>query len=225
MKPLILSNKPADVIKNAESDQDDDGQLQKALVKRLLWASLAIVILLAALAWFESWQRPTVAPEQEKAGNAGEPEVREIVKSMPLQTETTAAEPPAAVASGEEGESEKAEEKPPTSMAEVEETTAVSRSPAPHALTPLMPPLSRAAPGEAKLPVPAKTGKPIQIQVGVFSDHANAEALLARLREASIPAHIESRVLVGPFASRAEAEAARAKLKRLGIEETVPIRR
>lgn len=225
MKRLILSNKPADVIKNAERDQDDDGQLQKALVKRLLWASLVIVILLAALAWFESSQRPTVAPEQEMAGNAGKSEVSEIFKSMPTQTETTAAEPPAAPASEEKEGAEKAEQKPLTSLAEVKETTAVSRSSARHALNPLLPPLSQAAPHEAKPPVPGKAGKPIQIQIGVFSDHANAEALLAKLREAGIPAHIESRVLVGPFASRAEAEAARAKLKQLGIEETLPIRR
>jgi hypothetical protein len=39
------------------------------------------------------------------------------------------------------------------------------------------------------------------VQVGVFSNHTNAEELMQKLHEAGIPAQIESRVQVGPFAS------------------------
>ena len=63
------------------------------------------------------------------------------------------------------------------------------------------------------------------VQVGVFSNHANAEELVTRLQQAGIPAQIESRVQVGPFASRAEADAARAKLKTLGIDDGLLVRR
>jgi DedD protein len=63
------------------------------------------------------------------------------------------------------------------------------------------------------------------VQVGVFSNHANAEELVAKLQQAGIPAQIESRVQIGPFASRAEANAARSKLKALGIDEGMLVRR
>jgi len=63
------------------------------------------------------------------------------------------------------------------------------------------------------------------LQVGVFSNHANAEELVARLQQAGVPAQIESRVQVGPFASRQEAESARAKLKSLGIDDGMLVRR
>ena len=63
------------------------------------------------------------------------------------------------------------------------------------------------------------------LQVGVFSNHANAEELVARLQQAGIPAQVESRVQIGPFASRQEADATRAKLKSLGIDDGMLVRR
>lgn len=57
------------------------------------------------------------------------------------------------------------------------------------------------------------------LQLGVFSNLANAEDLRARLEKNGIPAVIEARVRAGPFATRAEAEGARAKLKELGIDD------
>lgn len=63
------------------------------------------------------------------------------------------------------------------------------------------------------------------LQVGVFSNHANAEELVTRLQQAGVPAQIESRVQVGPFASRQEADATRAKLKSLGIDDGMLVRR
>ncbi len=91
----------------------------------------------------------------------------------------------------------------------------------------------RDAPGSAKAAAPparplAQAGEAARrflVQVGVFSNHANAEELLARLHQAGIPAQIESRVQVGPFATRAEADAARAKLKSLGLDEGMLVRR
>jgi DedD protein len=61
-------------------------------------------------------------------------------------------------------------------------------------------------------------GKAFALQVGVFSNAANAEDLRAKLVLAGIPAQIETRVQVGPFKSRQEVAAAEAKLKAMGME-------
>ena len=59
------------------------------------------------------------------------------------------------------------------------------------------------------------------LQLGVFSNTANAEELRATLELNGIPAQVESRVQVGPFASRAEAEQMRERLKKLGMNDGV----
>jgi DedD protein len=56
------------------------------------------------------------------------------------------------------------------------------------------------------------------VQMGVFSNVANAEELRAKLELHGIPAQIESRVQVGPFQTRVEAEAARDRLRTIGME-------
>ena len=61
------------------------------------------------------------------------------------------------------------------------------------------------------------------LQLGVFSNLANAEELRAKLLQSGIPTTIEARVHAGPFASRAEADLARAKLKELGITDSLLI--
>jgi len=81
------------------------------------------------------------------------------------------------------------------------------------------------APASRPLTQTADTTQRYLVQVGVFSNHANAEELVARLQQAGIPAQIESRVQVGPFASRAEADVARAKLKSLGMADGLLVRR
>jgi DedD protein len=91
----------------------------------------------------------------------------------------------------------------------------------------------RTAPAGAPAPVAASKplaqvvegAKRFLVQVGVFSNHANAEELVTKLQAAGIPAQIESRVQVGPFASRAEADAARAKLKAMGIDDGLLVKR
>ncbi len=84
---------------------------------------------------------------------------------------------------------------------------------------------SRHAPASRPLSQAVEAARRFLVQVGVFSNHANAEELLHKLHEAGIPAQIESRVQVGPFASRMEADAARAKLKAMGLDEGLLVRR
>jgi DedD protein len=55
------------------------------------------------------------------------------------------------------------------------------------------------------------------LQLGVFSNPANAQEMLERLRRQGVHAYLETRVLVGPFADRNEAQRAHAELKRMGI--------
>lgn len=81
------------------------------------------------------------------------------------------------------------------------------------------------APPSRPLTQAAESARRFLLQVGVFSNHANAEELMTRLQQAGIPAQIESRVQVGPFASRQEVDATRAKLKSLGIDDGMLVRR
>ncbi|WP_341678170.1 SPOR domain-containing protein [Niveibacterium sp. SC-1] len=63
----------------------------------------------------------------------------------------------------------------------------------------------------------APPGRAFAVQVGIFSNPANAEELQSRLRAAGIPAQIETRVAVGPFKSRDEALRAQEKIRELGL--------
>lgn len=69
----------------------------------------------------------------------------------------------------------------------------------------------------------AEMGRGFALQLGVFTNFANAEELRSKLESAGIPATVEARVRAGPFASRAEVDAARAKLRALGISESILI--
>lgn len=115
-------------------------------------------------------------------------------------------------------------------------TTAVSEgSAAPK--TPLQREVAQAARGASVTPTPAtpttrawtpgaaavEASRGYALQLGVFTNFANAEELRQKLETAGIPATVEARVRAGPFASRAEVEAARGKLRALGISESILI--
>jgi DedD protein len=79
---------------------------------------------------------------------------------------------------------------------------------------------SHAAPRRAAplRPLTQAAERQYAVQMGVFSNVANAEDLRAKLELHGIPSTIEARVHAGPFATREEASAARAKLKELGLD-------
>lgn len=79
-------------------------------------------------------------------------------------------------------------------------------------------PVARHAPASRPLTQATAGTRQYLVQMGVFSNLANAEELRAKLELAGIPAQIEARVQVGPFRSRAEADAAREKLRAMGME-------
>lgn len=102
--------------------------------------------------------------------------------------------------------------------------TASPRPPATKPAVPLAPRLTlgQEAPKPMVRPEAAKPAAPIRdgfvVQMGVFSDYANAEQLHKRLVAAGVTARLETRVQVGPFKNRQEALAAQAQLKKLGLD-------
>ena len=60
-------------------------------------------------------------------------------------------------------------------------------------------------------------GQGYTVQLGVFANYANAQALQQRLASKGIKAHMETRVQLGPFQDKQEAEAAYRKIKQLGL--------
>jgi DedD protein len=66
-------------------------------------------------------------------------------------------------------------------------------------------------------PTPALPSGSFAVQLGVFSNVGNAQELQTKLKQAGIPAQLETRVQVGPFANREEAVRAQDKLRSLGL--------
>ncbi|MCE5232156.1 MAG: SPOR domain-containing protein [Mizugakiibacter sp.] len=99
---------------------------------------------------------------------------------------------------------------------------------APRAETPRPAPAAKAPQPASVAPGAAAEGR-YAVNLGVYGDRANVEALLASARKLGLPAHSEAavvngkaatRVSLGPFAGRAAAEAARLKFK--SAEPKVP---
>lgn len=89
--------------------------------------------------------------------------------------------------------------------------------PAPPVVKQTQPPAQPHSPAPVAPAKPLAPGQGYLVQMGVFSNIANAEDLKSRLDKAGIPAHIEARVQVGPFKNKAEAEAAQKKLAEMGL--------
>ena len=229
MKPLILSNKANDVLDAPDGREEDDAQLKRTLLKRVGWTLLLIIVLLGGLAWFEAHQSQPSGQRAPKTASAeNQAARREIVQSI-RQTAAPVEPPPATPAEKTEAIEPNVDRAPPRdeTLQEAMTPKAAGKAAPWEADRREIVPLGQPAPVQRETSPPERpgSGKQLHIQVGVFADHANAEALLNKLREAGIPAHIEARVLVGPFASRAEARAAQAKLQQLGITTALPVRR
>ncbi|MEW6513913.1 MAG: SPOR domain-containing protein [Pseudomonadota bacterium] len=221
-------------------DPADDSALRKRLLSRMAVAGVVILGLLGGLAVFDVVNKPqtpalpkmAAAPieppavtEPEKPAEAVKEEPKEEVAAEPERTETVMEPPKAAKPLTLPATPRTASIKPPPpnvvpAKPDVRQEVAkvIPERSAPVA--------TQAVPAAAKpLAQVVEGAKRFLVQVGVFSNHANAEELVTKLQAAGIPAQIESRVQVGPFASRAEADAARAKLKSMGIDDGLLVRR
>lgn len=190
----------------------DEEALRKRLMNRIALAGVAVVALLGGLAIVDSMYvspsltLPKVAlPEPVKPA--------EPIAISPSIVSPTAAEM----------------QEPP-------------EPPKPQAVPTLPPPTPEVSapptvnmPGQSKSPREVEETKPMPqssahgfvLQMGVFNNTEHAQELLAKLKQAGIPAQIESRVQVGPFKTKAEVDAARARLKALGMDSglLLPLRK
>lgn len=193
-------------------DAFDEEALRKRLMNRIALAGVAVVALLGGLAIVDSmYVSPHVSsPKVSVQGESVAP-VEAIAIQPAVVSSTTAATP-----------------EPP-------------EPPMPQAIPTLPPP----APEESSPPTVSVAGqvRPARsvdeakgippavqgyvVQMGVFNNTEHAQELLAKLKQAGVPAQIESRVQVGPFKSKAEADSMRAKLKALGMDSglVMPLRK
>jgi len=233
---------------------EDDDALRKRLLSRIAVAGVAIVGLLGGLAVYDALNKEPAPALPKMAAVPAEPvaPVAKIEEEKPAEAAAAEEKPAEAVAEPERTETpiasplakpltppakaHTASIKPPPPVAlpvkpdasreiarTVPESTRPGTAPVARAQTQQAP--TQHAPASRPLTQAAETVRHFLVQVGVFSNHANAEELVTKLHEAGIPAQIESRVQVGPFVSRAEADAARAKLKAMGLDDGLLVRR
>lgn len=164
-------------------------------------------------------ENPDPLPAEPAADAAAEPEPAPVADAP--QSEAKPEAPPAGTAA--KGKSEIKPITRPEPRAEpkllpvVPEGTATPSLPQPpQPVVKPTPPVAPVAP-VVRPTRPLAPGQGYLVQMGVFSNIANAEELKGRLDKAGIPAHIEARVQVGPFKSKVEAEAAQKKLAQMGL--------
>lgn len=219
----------------SQHEPTDDTALKRRLLGRIAVAAVVMVALLGSLAIFDALNAPAPvasklaalpAPAAALAPGPAEPARPE---AAPAATPAEAADRAAAAPVVAEGTASPGApplqplpaEKPLTRPATGKAAALRPSEPALPALAPAARPepareLTQRAP--ASRPVSQAAERRFALQMGVFSNVANAEDLRAKLEMNGIPASIEARVHVGPFATREEAEAARARLKELGLE-------
>ncbi|WP_373068903.1 SPOR domain-containing protein [Zavarzinia sp.] len=186
-----------DEISNLDHAPTPEEALRRRLVNRIVIAALMVVGLLGSLAMFEAIYTPP-APVTAKLALPPKPEPVAEPETKPIEPAVEAKPEPTAVP----------------------ERTAAPVAPPPKA-APAHPPAVHAAPqrAPASRPVTQAIERRYALQMGVFSNMANAEDLRAKLVANGIPATIEARVHVGPFKTKQEVDAARAKLKALGLDD------
>ena len=218
----------------AAAPDNDEGDLRRRLLRRAALAGVLIAALLGVLAVFDTLN----APPPKKLASA--PPAAVPAAPAKLATPATpapeaapadlAAAVPSAPAEQEMSDlptlaPEKKPERALTKPARARDAMmrpsepVVARKPEPAAALAKLPHVG--APASRPLTRAAEAVRHFVLQLGVFSNTANAEELHAKLELAGIPSQIEARVRVGPFKTRREAEAARAKLRQLGIDPGV----
>lgn len=222
---------------------EDETLLRQRLLRRIGLAGVLIVALVASLAMFDAVfvtapapeaadpapvavnstaapaeaspaaEAPTEAPADSAASMASIPADKpEDKAATPEKSEASAPTPTPPVASAK-GKSEIKPITQPVSRPPAKAAPVVSESTAAPTLPPPPPP-----PVVKSAPVhPLTQNQGYLVQMGVFSNIANAEELKGRLDKAGIPAHIEARVQVGPFKNKAEAAMAQKKLSEMGL--------
>lgn len=195
-----------------ESTPEEGADIRRKAMIRLGIAAAVTLLALAALWWLDQSGKPEPKPKAAApAPIVSAPALPPPPPAEPPEEEPApdaAAEPPAEAAP------------PPPPPAAPEAGLPAPRKPA--ATAGAAAPRRPAAPAvtpPASPPPPADAG--YVVQLGVFTNPANAQELVERLKKQGIRAYTETRVHVGPFKDKAEAEKAQAELKRLGVSGLV----
>lgn len=227
----------------SERPEDDYAALKRRLLGRIAFAVVILAGLLTSLAVFDRMNAPEPVPEKRAstppaptpAAPAPLPPAADTIKSQQSRFDAPPADAmadaavvavPEGSATPQAGQGDKPLTRPATgrhALMRAPEAAVASPPRNDQARGPAPSPPTLVAPRSAEpaRPLARVAEKPFALQLGVFSDIANAEELRARLEKAGIKASIEARVHVGPFATRAEADAARAKLRELGLGDAL----
>lgn len=229
------------------SERSENADLKKSLINRVAIAGVLIIALLGGLAVLDQLNAPQATRQPAVTAPIA---ITEPAPPAPSTVEEKPAEPavPEEVAKTEEPAVEPETSAPPTASTKplraehperpltkpaeprqamlkpsepllpakrpepVAELAKIPHAPhAPHTVAPASRPLIRSM----------AQSRVFLLQLGVFSNMANAEELRAKLELNGIPTQIETRVHVGPFNSQLEVEQVREQLKKLGLQDGV----
>ena len=215
----------------------DEQQAKQRAMRRLGLALALIVAAIVGLALLDRYvdRKSAVAPSPptEPPSIAALPEPQPVAPLPPTARPTAEppavqkvpAPPPPTVVEEPAAPAVRPPAKPSTQPAEVPEATEgagpSARQPAGQRAAATKPPATIASPAPGSL----EPQQGFVVQVGVFTTIDSAQALHAKLKEAGMPAFLETRLVVGPFRDRAEAEAARRRLNEIGVSGVIVQRR
>ncbi|MCE5181630.1 MAG: SPOR domain-containing protein [Betaproteobacteria bacterium] len=234
---------------------DEQTEIKKRAIRRALAAGILVAAAISALTVLTHYKSETPAPQTGAPTTVLPPEPAEPPPPAEIAAPPTApAEPevqpstppppppevvnvqPAAPSAPPPMTAKPAPAKPaapaaaqhpakPVSMKKVESLAEVPQT----KTQPAKPAVAEKSVESAPPPAPAKVAEPAAkgyaVQLGVFSNLANAQQLQERLTQNGIKSYTETKLHVGPFQNKAEADQAIAKLRALGINGVVvPVR-
>lgn len=234
---------------------DEQTEIKKRAIRRVLAAGILVAVAISALTVLTHYKSETPAPQAEAPATVLPPEPAEppppaeiaAPPTAPVEPEAQPSTPPppppevvntqpatpsAPPPMSSKPAPAKAAPSAPTNTQQPAKPVSQKKTEtlveAPPAKTQPAKPAAAEKPVESA-PPPAKVAEPAAkgyaVQLGVFSNLANAQQLQERLTQNGIKSYTETKLHVGPFQSKAEAEQAIAKLRGLGINGVaVPVR-
>jgi len=212
----------------------EHAELKKRATRRLV---VAVVLVLAAVAVLTILGRQKTATPPVATEPAAPQIAAPITPAPPAIVEAPPEVPAEATPPPEQAPAAQPAEPPPPPQVVNNQLRA---APAQKTAAPALPPATRTTSQAVvpQQPAPAAPAKPAAmppekpaveaagpkgyvVQLGVFSNFANAQALQTKLAQNGIKSYTETRVHVGPFQNKAEADQALAKIRAMGIGAVV----
>ena len=166
----------------------------------------------------EEMAAPPTAPPEQEAQPATPPPPPEVVNAPTPITPAGPAPKAAKSTPIRPGAEAEASARPAPAKPAAAQPQTVARSP--QEMQPAQPAKAvaeKAPPPKAAEPAP----KGYTVQLGVFSNPANALQLQEKLAQNGIKSHTETKLNVGPFLNKAEADQALAKIRAMGVSAVV----